>query len=257
MHTAVSDVPDAKRMGIPSMLTNSGTIMKPPPTPTYPLMKPATTPMSATFATYLGVSLIAGASRGAACAPAALEPPAATGAVAARLAAAASPVAPAAPTAAASLVVAFFSHALRLPFAAPPFGAASAFFSIVNDEYITTTAAAPIIAQAGDTFAAHTPTGERHAPVRPHTIPTRGRDVLFLACFHMPEIDVGTMVNSEVAVAAMGSMPKARRNRGTITVPPPMPKSPESTPTPTPTSAAMKNETINELPVNPILRCPY
>ena len=65
------------------------------------------------------------------------------------------------------------------------------------------------------------------------------------------------MVNSDVAVAAMGSMPKTKRNRGTIIVPPPMPKSPESTPTPTPTSAAMKNETMNVLPINPILRCPY
>ena len=221
--------------------------------------------MNATFATYFGVSLIAGASRGAACASATPEPPAATGAVATRFAAVASFVATAAPTAlpspaftdAAAALIALPSHAWQRSFAAPPFGAANAFFSIVNDEYATITAAAPIIAQPGDTFAAHTPTGERHAPAKPHTIPTRGRDVLFLACFHMPEIDVGTMVNSDVAVAAMGSMPKTRRNRGTIMVPPPMPKSPESTPTPTPTSAAMKNETMNVLPINPILRCPY
>ncbi len=40
MHTATSDVPDASRMEMPSTEMNSGTMMKPPPTPTYPPMKP-------------------------------------------------------------------------------------------------------------------------------------------------------------------------------------------------------------------------
>ena len=69
-----------------------------------------------------GVSLIAGASRGAALRPLRhSEPPTPPQAPSPRgLPLPHRPSPPAAPTAAASLVVDFFSHALRLPFAAPP-----------------------------------------------------------------------------------------------------------------------------------------
>ena len=50
-----------------------------------------------------------------------------------------------------------------------------------------------------------------------------------------PARDVGTMANSEVAVACSAAMPNPRRNTGSITMPPPIPSMPESTPTPKPT----------------------
>ena len=112
-----------------------------------------------------------------------------------------------------------------------------AFRSMFTAEYPMMSAAANMISQPGETDASHTPRGEVSAPPRPAATPSAGMQVLWRTCSTTPETDVGTMVNSDVAVAPTGAMPNARRNIGTKTVPPPMPSSPDKTPTPTPTKA--------------------
>ena len=67
-------------------------------------------------------------------------------------------------------------------------------------------AAAPMTAQSGERAASHTPKGDMQAPPRPAATPSFGRQVLFRIWETAPEIDVGMMVNSEVAVVMPGSM---------------------------------------------------
>ena len=221
MHTASSDVPDARRMGTPSKAMNSGTMMNPPPTPTYPLIKPAIAPIATTFITNEAVNAGAAYEGFSADAPDAGtegDEPAAEDAG---------------------------EEAVFPPFASfEPFEAANAFLNMVNAEYAMIDAAAAMTSQAGDAAAAMTPTGERHAPARPHTMPTRATHVLLRTCFAMPESDVGMMVKREVAVAAIGFMPNTSLNSGTMITPPPMPKSPDSTPTAMPHSAATTNNSM-------------
>ena len=56
--TAMSDVPDAWRMAMPTSDSMSGTMMKPPPTPTYPEANPAIKPMPTPMSSCLRVSLV-------------------------------------------------------------------------------------------------------------------------------------------------------------------------------------------------------
>ena len=83
---------------------------------------------------------------------------------------------------------------------------------------------------AGEAFAKSTPSGETNAPAMPATTPSLGTQVRLRMCVTKPVMDVGMMVNSEVAVEQMAGRPKPRRSKGTITVPPPIPNMPENTP---------------------------
>ena len=98
-------------------------------------------------------------------------------------------------------------------------------------------AAASITSQSGESCASHTPTGDRHAPPRPAAMPSAGMQVLPFTCEIAPEMDVGMMANSEVAVLMVALIPNARRKIGTMTVPPPIPRRPEAIPISTPTRA--------------------
>ena len=102
-------------------------------------------------------------------------------------------------------------------------------------------AAASITNHAGDRLANHTPTGEVSAPPKPIARPSAGTHVLPLIWETAPEMEVGMMVNSEVAVDMSGLSPNARRNTGTMMVPPPMPRSPDRMPMKTPTSTGSPN----------------
>ena len=62
-----------------------------------------------------------------------------------------------------------------------------------------------MMAQSGDTVASHTPTGEVSAPPRPAATPRAGTQVLRRMCPMAPDMDVGMMVTSDVAVLTMGS----------------------------------------------------
>ena len=57
----------------------------------------------------------------------------------------------------------------------------------------------------------------------------------------VPEIEVGMMVNSEVAVETTALMPYASLNKGTIIMPPPTPSIPEMMPMTTPIRAVTMN----------------
>ena len=99
-------------------------------------------------------------------------------------------------------------------------------------------AAATITAQLGDMLASHTPKGDVQAPPNPMATPSLGRHVLLRTCVTTPEMDVGMIVNNDVAVEAMALMPKASRYMGTMTVPPPTPSKPENTPMSNPSRIA-------------------
>ena len=71
-------------------------------------------------------------------------------------------------------------------------------------------------------------------------MPSAGMQVLPFTCEIAPEMDVGMMANSEVAVLMVALIPNARRKIGTMTVPPPIPSSPEAIPISTPTRAGTK-----------------
>ena len=102
-------------------------------------------------------------------------------------------------------------------------------------------AAANMMAHDGEMLARYTPTGDVHAPAKPAARPNLGMHVLFLMCVMNPPIEVGIMVNIDVAVDAIASIPKPRRKIGIIMVPPPMPNRPEKIPIKNPTIAAMMN----------------
>ena len=68
-------------------------------------------------------------------------------------------------------------------------------------------------------------------------MPSAGMQVLPFAWEIAPEMEVGMMANSEVAVLTVALIPNARRKIGTMTVPPPIPSSPEAIPISTPTRA--------------------
>ena len=113
--------------------------------------------------------------------------------------------------------------------------------SMLTAEYPMINAAASITSQAGDRLASHTPTGEVSAPPTPIAKPSTGTHVLPLIWETAPEMEVGMMVNSDVAVDMSGLSPNARRNTGTMMVPPPMPKSPDRMPMKMPTRTGSPN----------------
>ncbi len=98
-------------------------------------------------------------------------------------------------------------------------------------------AAASMTSQSGESWASQTPTGDMRAPPSPAAMPSAGMQVFPFTWETAPEIDVGMMANSDVAVLTVALMPNARRNIGTMTVPPPMPSRPEAMPMTTPTRA--------------------
>lgn len=67
-------------------------------------------------------------------------------------------------------------------------------------------AAAPMTAQSGERAASHTPKGDMQAPPQAAGHAEACRQVLFRIWETAPEIDVGMMVNSEVAVHMRESM---------------------------------------------------
>lgn len=62
------------------------------------------------------------------------------------------------------------------------------------------------MAQSGDTEASQTPKGDVTAPARPITTPSLTRHVLFRTWEMAPDIDVGMIVKSDVAVQAIALM---------------------------------------------------
>ena len=61
-------------------------------------------------------------------------------------------------------------------------------------------------------------------------------------------MDVGMMVNSDVAVDASALIPKTSRNTGTMIEPPPTPSRPDNTPMNTPSKA----EAISRISIAPL-----
>ena len=94
--------------------------------------------------------------------------------------------------------------------AAPDEGADAGFIFIallnmVAAEYPMINAAATIMAQSGEIVASHTPSIDVMAPPKPAARPNFGMHVPLRRCEIAPEALVGIMVNSEVAVLAIGS----------------------------------------------------
>ena len=113
--------------------------------------------------------------------------------------------------------------------------------SIFTADQPMMSAAATIIIQAGEICASHTPKGEVSAPPRPAATPSDTMHVLWRIWDAAPDMDVGIMVNSDVAVETTGLMPNAKRKMGTMTVPPPMPSNPDKIPIATPAIAGSTN----------------